>query len=113
MFLWCQFGHIQLFGFNSNKAHCVKTTSKHSQCKVGALRQHSSDTNISRCSLETPGRGGANEYPQSMFLNQTKKTNAYPLKPNFPLYKVFFRGVHNMDMLKGMCEFEPNWLHRP
>ena len=29
--------------------------------------------------LESPRRGGSNEYPQSMFLRRNKKTNVYPL----------------------------------
>ena len=38
-------------------------------------------------SLETPQRGGSNEYPQSIFLSRNKKNNAYPCKPQFLLYK--------------------------
>ena len=36
--------------------------------------------------LEPPGRGGSNEYPQSMFLSRNKKYNVYPWKPVL-LYK--------------------------
>ena len=31
-------------------------------------------------SLEPPGQGGSNEYPQSMFLSRNKKNNVYPCK---------------------------------
>ena len=34
-------------------------------------------------SLESPRRGGSNEYPQSMFLSRNKKNNVYPFKPPF------------------------------
>ena len=44
-------------------------------------------------SLEPPWRGGSNEYPQSMFLSRTKKTNVYPCKPQFYYIKVGFKGV--------------------
>ena len=33
--------------------------------------------------LEPPGRGGSNEYPQSMFLSRNKKINVYHCKPQF------------------------------
>ena len=38
-------------------------------------------------SLEPPGRGGSNEYPQSMFLSRNNKKNVYPCKPQVLLYK--------------------------
>ena len=44
-------------------------------------------------SLEPPRRGGSNEYPQSMFLEQNKKNNGYPCKPQFYYIKVGFKGV--------------------
>ena len=44
-------------------------------------------------SLETPRRGGSNEYPQSMFLSRNKKNNVYPCKPQFYYIKVGFKGV--------------------
>ena len=34
-------------------------------------------------SLETPHRGGSNEYPQSMFWAEIRKNNVYPCKPQF------------------------------
>ena len=34
-------------------------------------------------SLESPRRGGSNEYPQSMFLSRNKKNNVYPCKTQF------------------------------
>ena len=33
--------------------------------------------------LEPPGRGGSNEYPQSMFLSRNKNKNEYVCKPQF------------------------------
>ena len=44
-------------------------------------------------SLETPRRGGSNEYPQSMFLSRDKKNNVYPCKPQFYYIKVGFKGI--------------------
>ena len=44
-------------------------------------------------SLERPGRGSSNEYPQSMFLSRNKKNNVYPCKPQFYYIKVGFKGV--------------------
>ena len=44
-------------------------------------------------SLETPRRGGSNEYPQSMFFTKNKKNNEYPRKPQFYYIKVGFNGV--------------------
>ena len=44
-------------------------------------------------SLEPPGRGGSNEYPQSMFLSRNKKNNVYPCKPQFYYIKVGFKWV--------------------
>ena len=56
---------------------------------------HSSAQNIA-CgySLELPRRGSSNEYPQSMFWSQNKKTNVYPCKPQFYYIKVGFKGVN-------------------
>ena len=44
-------------------------------------------------SLEPPRRGGSNEYPQSIFLAEIWKNNAYPCKPQFYYIKVGFKGV--------------------
>ena len=44
-------------------------------------------------SLESPRRGGSNEYPQSMFLSRNKRNNVYPCKPQFYYIKVGFKGV--------------------
>ena len=44
-------------------------------------------------SLETPHRGGSNEYPQYMFLSRDKKNNVYPCKPQFYYIKAGFKGV--------------------
>ena len=44
-------------------------------------------------SLEPHRRGGSNEYPQSMFSSENKKTNIYPGKPRFYYIKVGFKGV--------------------
>ena len=44
-------------------------------------------------SLEPPGRGSSNEYPQSMFFSRNKKNNVYPCKPQFYYIKVGFKGV--------------------
>ena len=40
-------------------------------------------------SLESPRRGGSNEYPQTMFLSRNKKNNVYPVY----YIKVGFNGV--------------------
>ena len=44
-------------------------------------------------SLEPPGRGGSDEYPQSMFLSRNNKTNVYPFTPEFYYIKVGFKLV--------------------
>ena len=44
--------------------------------------------------LEPPGRGGSNEYPQSMFLSKNKKYNVNHFKPQFYYTKVGFKGVN-------------------
>ena len=44
-------------------------------------------------SLESPRRGGSNEFPQSMFLSRNKKNNVYPCKPQLYYIKVGFKGV--------------------
>ena len=46
-----------------------------------------------RYSLEPPGWGGSNEYPQSMSLSRNKKNNVYPCKLQFYYIKVGFKGV--------------------
>ena len=43
-------------------------------------------------SLEPPRRGGSNEYPQSLFM-QNEKSNVYPCKPQLYYIKVGFKGV--------------------
>ena len=43
-------------------------------------------------SLEPPRRG-SNEYPQSIFWAQIRKTNVYYCKPQFYCIKVWFKGV--------------------
>ena len=37
--------------------------------------------------LDSPCRGGSNEYPQPMFMSRNKKNNVYPCKPPVLLYK--------------------------
>ena len=44
-------------------------------------------------SLESPRRGGSNEYLQSMFLSWNKKNNVYPRKPQFYYIKVGVKGA--------------------
>ena len=41
-------------------------------------------------SLEPPGRGGSNEYPQCMVFSRNKKSNVYPCKHQFYYIKVGF-----------------------
>ena len=36
-------------------------------------------------SFEPPRRGGSNEYLQSMFFQQNKRNNVYPVNPSFTL----------------------------
>ena len=45
-------------------------------------------------SLESPRRGGSNEYPQSMILSRNKKNNVYPCKPQFYYINMGFKGVY-------------------
>ena len=46
-------------------------------------------------SLESPRRGGSNEYPQSMFSSKIKKKKVYPCIPQFYYIKVGFKEVNN------------------
>ena len=39
-------------------------------------------------SLEPPGRGGSNEYPQSMFWAELRKIMHNPVNPSFTIYIV-------------------------
>ena len=39
------------------------------------------------------GRGGSNEYPQSVFSSKTKKNNVYACKPQLYYIKVGFKGI--------------------
>ena len=43
-------------------------------------------------SLEPPRRGGSNEYPQSMFLAETRKIMYTPVNPSFTIKKWGLRG---------------------
>ena len=40
------------------------------------------------------GRGGSNEYPQSIYLSRNMKNNVYPCKPQFYYIKVGFKGIN-------------------
>ena len=44
-------------------------------------------------SVESPRRGGSNEYLESIFLNRNTRNNVYPCKPQFYYIKVGFKGV--------------------
>ena len=44
--------------------------------------------------LETPRRGGSNEYPQSMFWNKNKKKKVYPSISQFCYIKLGLKGVY-------------------
>ena len=48
-------------------------------------------------SLESPRRGGSNEYLQSMFLSRNKNNNVHPYKAQFLLYKVGFKEVEIIE----------------
>ena len=50
-------------------------------------------------SLETPQRGGSNEYQQSMFRAKVRKIMYTPGKPYFLYIKWDFQGVHYTDLL--------------
>ena len=43
-------------------------------------------------SLEPPRRGGSNEYPQSMFLEEIRKIMYIPVNPSFTIQKRGLRG---------------------
>ena len=47
-------------------------------------------------SLEPPRWGGSNEYPQSMFWAEIRKTMYTPCKPQFYYIKVGFKGVKSI-----------------
>ena len=54
-------------------------------------------------SLEPPGRGGSNDYPQSMFMSRNKKNNIYPCKPQFYYIKTGFKGSKLYRYVFVMC----------
>ena len=86
--------------FVSLRKHAYSNTFKISPPKTESFQTkiliffHISAQNID-CgySLESPRRGGSNEYPQSMFLSRNQKNNVYPCKPQFYYIKVGFKGV--------------------
>ena len=50
--------------------------------KLKIFRLKNSDIfHISAQNIDSPRRGGSNEYPQSTFLSRNKKNNVYPCKP--------------------------------
>ena len=55
-------------------------------------------------SLEPPRRGGANEYPQFLFLSKNKKNNVHPWKPQFYYIKVGFKGQNYISIF-SWCLF--------
>ena len=66
---------------------------KNFQIKISDIFHISAQNIDCRYSLEPPGRGGSNEYPESMFLSRNMKINVYPCKPQFYYIKVGFKGV--------------------
>ena len=77
---------------------------KNERFQIKILIFHISAQNID-CghSLEPPRRGGSNEYPQSMFLDNNKKNNVYPCKPQFYYIKVGFNGGQNYIGMFSWC----------
>ena len=61
--------------------------------KKGKKIHYSSQSIDCGYSLESPRRGGSNEYPQSVFLSRNKKNNVYPCKPQFYYIKLGFKGA--------------------
>ena len=78
----------------SNRLISLPSKNEIFQIKKKSCSFHISAQNID-CgySLESPQRGGSNEYPQSMFLSKIWKTNVYPCKPKFYCIKVGFNRV--------------------
>ena len=69
------------------------TTKKKKKKKKSDIFHFSAQNRDYGYSLEPPGRGGSNKYPQSMFLSRNKKNNVYPYKPQFYYIKVGFKAV--------------------
>ena len=71
-------------------------------------------------SLESPRRGGSNEYPQSMFLSRNKKIIHTPVNPSFTIWKWGLRGstlyrhvfVMNWSFVISKPTSKPSWPKR-
>ena len=85
----CRITKIRLFKYIEN----FPTKNENFQIKNSDIFHISAQNINCGYSLEPPQWGGSNEYPQSMFLSRNKKTNVYPCKPQFLLYKIGFKGV--------------------
>ena len=78
------FKYMHIESFTSKK---LKISDKNSD--IFHISAHNIDCGYS---LEPPGQGGSNEYPQSMVLSKNKKNNVYPCKSQFCYIKVGFKG---------------------
>ena len=66
------------------------------QIKISGILHISAQKTECGYSLEPPRRGGANVYPQSMFLSRNKTNNVYLYKPSFYIQKWGLREVKIM-----------------
>ena len=77
----------------SNILNTLPTKNENFQIKNSDILHISAQNIDCGYSLELPGWGGSNKYPQSMFLSRNKKNNVYPCKPQFYYIKVGFKGL--------------------
>ena len=76
----------------SNILNILQPKKKNFQIEKKSDIFHISDKKIdSGYLLETPRRGGSNEYPQSMSFKQNKKNNVYSCKLQLYYIKVGFK----------------------
>ena len=76
--IYCKVNHRKIENFQTKNSNIFHISAQNIDCGY---------------SLESPRRGGSNEYPQSVFLSRNKKNNVYPCKPLFYYIKVGFKGV--------------------
>ena len=63
------------------------------QIKISDIFHMSAHNIACGYSLETPRRGGSNEFHNLCFLSRNKQNTVYPCKPQFYNIKVGFNGV--------------------
>ena len=77
----CYITKTRLFKYTEN----FTTKTENFQIKNSDIFHISAQNIDCEYSLEPPGRGGSNEYPQSMFLAEITKIMYTPVNPSFTI----------------------------